>query len=324
MNETTLSARQRWHTAVGAIAVLLIGVTYLDAAAADCDRACLMTLADDYLAAVVDGEPGRVPLASDVVFVENLERMQPGEGAWRSVSGPTGDFRIVVPDEHAQQVGALYALETGGEPAQLFGFRLKLDGGQITEAEHIVVSSLQEAAVDNVRRARSAFSATVPEAYRDSRARLVHIGLSYYDALDENNGALAPFADRCVRMENGLQTARNAVPWDAEDGVRLFGAMGCERQLDTGLFGYITSIDNRRVPIADEQTGLVFGLSHFRHAMDSPTVPIFGVPGVTEREFDFEPFDLPAIHIYKIWDGRIYEIEAIGVMLPHDSPTGWE
>jgi hypothetical protein len=34
---------------------------------------------------------------------------------------------------------------------------------------------------------------------------------------------------------------------------------------------YIRSIDLRRVEIADEQTGLAFGLSMFRHPMDENT-----------------------------------------------------
>ena len=33
---------------------------------------------------------------------------------------------------------------------------------------------------------------------------------------------------------------------------------------------------------------------------------------------------LPAIHIYKIWGGQMHEIEAMGIVLPYMSPTGWE
>ena len=35
-------------------------------------------------------------------------------------------------------------------------------------------------------------------------------------------------------------------------------------------------------------------------------------------------FDLPAIHVYKIWGGQIHVIEAIGISVPYNSPTGWE
>jgi hypothetical protein len=33
---------------------------------------------------------------------------------------------------------------------------------------------------------------------------------------------------------------------------------------------------------------------------------------------------MPAIHIYKIWGGKIHEIEAIGIVVPYMSQTGWE
>ena len=87
---------------------------------------------------------------------------------------------------------------------------------------------------------------------------------------------------------------------------------------------YIDAIDNRRVLIADEETGLAFGLSHFHHSMKQKELRTIGVPGEEIRKMDFQPFDLPAMHIYKIWGGQIHEIEAIGILAPYDSPTGWE
>jgi hypothetical protein len=39
---------------------------------------------------------------------------------------------------------------------------------------------------------------------------------------------------------------------------------------------------------------------------------------------DNAPFDLPAVHIFKIWGGQIHEIEALGFIAPYDSATGWE
>jgi hypothetical protein len=170
-----------------------------------------------------------------------------------------------------------------------------------------------------------ALTSSVPEGWRDSRGRLLHIGAAYYDALDLNNGSLAPFADDCVRFENGGQSARKPVPAGAvEDSFAPFGALGCAKQLDTQVMAYITSIDNRRVWIADEETGLVFGLSHFRHAMDKTEWPTFGVPGVPFRKIDYKPFDLPAVHIFKIVGGQIHEIEALGFLAPYNSPTGWD
>ena len=63
---------------------------------------------------------------------------------------------------------------------------------------------------------------------------------------------------------------------------------------------YIDTIDNRRVEIADVETGLVFGLSHFRHSMAQKFVVIKGVPELPKLDLPFDAFDLPAAHIYKV------------------------
>jgi hypothetical protein len=180
--------------------------------------------------------------------------------------------------------------------------------------------------MDHFKAPRAALTSAVSEPYRDSRGRLLYIGASYYDALDNNNGSLAPFADDCVRFENGIQTARNPVPTAPIPGqtVSPFGVLGCAKQLDTQLFEYITTIDNRRVWIADEENGLAFGLSHFRHKMDKKEFRTIGIPGYEVRKMDTAPFDLPAVHIFKIWGGQIHEIEALGFVAPYNSPTGWE
>lgn len=291
-----------------------------------CDRACLIGIADSYVAALVAHDPGKAPLASGIVTVENLAKIKPGEGAWKSLSGGPTAFRIVVPDAVSQQVAYLAVLQEGGKPIQL-GLRLKVENGKVVEAEHLVVHMLNEPGLKNLAKPRAAFSRDVPLPYRDSRARLLAIGASYYDALDNNNGALASFSDDCVRHENGMQTDRNAVPDDPEAKGAAFGylgSLGCAAQIDSGAFQYITTIANRRVPIADEQTGLVVGFSHFHHAFTTKDFALTNVPWEPIHHMDYQPFDLPAMHIYKVWGGKIHEIEAIGYVTTYNSPTGWE
>jgi hypothetical protein len=63
-----------------------------------CDRDCLVASMDQYLEAVVQNAPSLVPIAEDVVFVENSERLSVGEGLWARASGGPIDFRIYVAD----------------------------------------------------------------------------------------------------------------------------------------------------------------------------------------------------------------------------------
>jgi len=204
----------------------------------------------------------------------------------------------------------------------LLALRLKLRDGQITEAEHLLARNLTERNLPNLQSPRPGLLAWVPLAERVPREQMLKIGASYYDALVNSDGKAAPFADDCVRRENGMQTTSNPPP--ATPGFGTFGAMGCAAQLDTHIMSYIKRIEPRRVWIADPETGLVFGLSQFRHPMQEKTLKIVGVPGIDHWDMNFNPFDLPAAHIYKVRGGKIHEIEAMGFTMPYNSKTGWE
>src|SRR5690606_18975667 len=175
-----------------------------------CDRACLLDVAERYLAAIAAGEPGLAPLSDDVAFVENVTPIEPGEGIWGSAAGAAGGFRIVVPDPVAGAVGIMAVVDRrtaeGVVPAML-AVRLEVDGGQITEAEHLVADLPEEADLSNLAAPRPALVATVPEDERMPRAEIAVIAGTYYDALEASDGRLAPFADDCERQENGVITA---------------------------------------------------------------------------------------------------------------------
>jgi hypothetical protein len=295
------------------------------ASAAKCDRACLDKTVDNYIAALVAHDPSKVAFAADVKFVENVTPMKPGEGLWKTASeGPTS-FKIYVPDPVSQQVGFLCMMQEhgkdGDKPIQ-FGLRLKLKDGKIVEAEHLIARDLRETSLKNLQTPRPGLLATVPKADRTPRATMLKIGYSYYTALVSANGDAAPFADDCLRHENGMQTTGNPPP--KTPGMGTMGAMGCRDQINTHTFDYITRIEPRRVEIADPETGLVFGLSQFRQPMKEKFVKIVGVPDVQKVDLNIKPFDLPAAHIFKISDGKIHEVEAMGIVIPYDSKTGWE
>jgi hypothetical protein len=313
-------------------AIALAAMTVMaQAADAGLDRAALLKLADDYLAALVAHDPGKVPLAGDVKAVENVKRVQPGEGLWKTATAGPTEFKILVPDPITQEVGGLVVMQNDGKPAQV-GFRLKLVNGKIVEAEHMVVA-MRDGNNPMLQKPRPAMLLPIPDEWADSHGRLIYIAKSYYDALDNNNGHLAPFASDCERHENGMRTAPfggpslgGTIPGSkAPPAASLLGMQDCTAQIDSGAFQYITTIDNRRVEIADTVTGLAIGFSHFRHPMTQKKFKITGNPNRQEADMsNQQPFDMPAMHIYKIWGGQMHEIEAIGIVAPYNSPTGWE
>jgi hypothetical protein len=305
--------------------VALIGILAIaqlaQGAPGQCNRSCLKNTADKYLAALVAHDPSQVSLAPNVKFVENTVPMHPGDGLWKTASAVPTTFKIYVPDPVSEEVGFLGVMQENDKPV-LLALRLKVQNGKITEAEHLIARNLMARNLANLKTPRPGLLATVPPAERIPRAQMLKDGLSYYTALVTSDGKAAPFADDCLRHENGMQTTGNPPP--AKPGFGTMGAMGCAAQLDTRVMSYITRIEPRRVEIADPETGLVFGLSQFRQPMKEKTLKIVGVPGVDHVDMNFKPFDLPAAHIFKIRNGRIHEIEAMGFLMPYNSKTGWE
>ncbi len=308
--------------------VLLAGMPAF-AQDADCDRACLIAVTDTYLNALAAHDPAAAPLADDVAFVENVTPMAPGEGLWATTTqGPT-TFSIHVPDTALQQAGWMGMLESDDAPV-LVAIRLKLEDGLIVEAEHIAAPITSEASLARLETPRAGLVSEIPEESRLPHDELGEIGLSYYDALDDNDGSLMPFADDCQRHENGMVTAGpEAGGGPNADPDRAPVARLCAPQLDSQSFVYIDRIENRRLVAADPVTGLAMGFSHFRHPFDNLPYTVTHTDGSTsERNSEnmpYDPFDMPAAHVFKIGaDGMVHEIEANGIVVPYQSPTGWE
>ena len=306
-----------------------------EAAAPVCDRACLIALTNDYVAGLEGKSADGIPFSDEVRIVENLRRIRAGEGLWTDITGAGTDFSVVVPDEANQTAGWIGMVERDGEPT-VVAVRLKLDPrGSIVEAEHLYAAvdtdtPLGESQLANLQTVRPGLLAEVPEGNRMMHDALIALGASYYDALDDNDGTLMPFAADCERHENGMVTAGgNAGP--GPNGPQPHPvARDCAGQLTSGVFQYIDRIENRRVFAADPVTGLVMGLSHFHHPMDFPPYEVTAEDGTKltydrDEEMRFEPFDLPAAHVFKVGaDGKVHEIEAMGFRAELNSPTGWE
>ncbi len=302
------------------------------AVAPACNRACMTDIVDRYLAALVRHNPSGLPLNRDAKFTENTARLKVGtEGLWVGASElPTG-FRIYAVDVGAGQAGFYGVMRERGRPV-LIALRLKLVNGQITEIEHVLARGLRAQAVKNLTTARPEFTEVVPPANRLPRQQMINIADSYFEAIEHADGRLAPFADDCVRRENGMQTTHNPkpVPWpvplgskQADDAMAYIGTLSCSDQLDTHVMDFITRLWPRRHEIVDEELGLVFSFPMFQHRGGSGTVKIYNVPGVDSLPLGGSSSNLQAAEIFKIDRGRILAIEAMGASLPYGTKSGW-
>ncbi len=85
-----------------------------------------------------------------------------------------------------------------------------------------------------------------------------------------------------------MQTTGQPAAGDSRLCATLWVLMGCAAQLDTRVMSYIKRIEPRRVGMPlDVETGLVFGLSQFRHPWMEKTLKIVGVPGVDSVDMSF-------------------------------------
>src|SRR5690606_16583938 len=135
------------------VAIALLAFAFPAAAHEEpaCDRACLIEMADGYLAAMVAHDASKAPLAANVVMVENARRIRPGEGLRAPHTGGRGGCQNPGADPVSQQDGVL-AVAPGpeGKPTT-FGVRLKRGAnGRIVEAEHLVGNPLGEGQVANL------------------------------------------------------------------------------------------------------------------------------------------------------------------------------
>lgn len=290
------------------------------------DRDDLVTLMEKYLAALAKHDPSVVPFADNVKIVENTEVIAIGKGLWETATGGPAQFKIFVADPVTGQIGFIGVIEEKQKPT-IVSVRLKVVDGKITEVDHMVIPPYDTTLNPNMSAVRPGLPEPVKPAERVPREKMLKIANSYYEAIVQDNGEIAPFADECQRRENGGITANDQTQTPeeaAKDDFSVFRKMTCSDQLSTGVMSYITDINRKRILAVDEELGLVFAYSVFVHNGEPRVMKIIGVPGVTERPNNYGPFDLPATHIFKIRNGKIYEIEAIGYIAKHGIKNGWE
>src|SRR5262245_37740006 len=102
--------------------------------AADCNRACLEGVMEQYIAALLAHDPKRVPISADVKYTEQDQVMDVGDGFWKTVTG-RGTYNHFFSDPVGGQVGWMGTMrEKGG--LLLAAIRLRVQLGRVTEIEN--------------------------------------------------------------------------------------------------------------------------------------------------------------------------------------------
>lgn len=295
-----------------------------------CDRDCLVDMARQYAAALVDHAPRRLPVTADVKFTENLVPLKFGEqGLWKTVTGRR-NFDIFVADTDTGNI-VWIGIVKENDKAVMMTARLKVVGRRITEVETLVGRSGLTAAA-TVAGPRPDFAALIPPAERLSRERLIAIASSNWDAMERGDGHRAPYAVDCERYDNGEKTSKGESPAKgAPDSGGDPKDRSCFGQMNSGRFNNGNKVYPRRVWAVDREHGLVVGLFTPNVPGDAREITLRNGTVIKPDDSELIPFTIEQVEMFKIVRGEISKVEVVlgprvpyGMRSPFDMQTLWE
>ena len=265
-----------------------------------CDRACLRTMLDQYLTAVIKHDPTAAPLVVGFRQTENAINVRPGNGVWKTVTG-LGKVQRRYLDPVSGQAGYYGTVEEGGSTA-VVTVRVRVENRQLTEAEWYLARE-NDPGLNGPRQpgARPANlhnpeylaqnpppDRVVPRNERSDRATLLRIVDSYFDAITSRDGSVALTHPGCGRVENGspapagrflppAQPAAGRATPPAPAPAQPAGGRGAppgpaSNDCVGGLANFnLSMVVARRTPLVDEEAQVALAYAVFIRRPGSPT-----------------------------------------------------
>ncbi|HXX44261.1 MAG TPA: hypothetical protein VEJ38_06000 [Candidatus Acidoferrales bacterium] len=303
------------------------------ASSSPCDSACLNGFVDQYLDAVVAHDPSHLPLKKNVKFTEDGQRLDLGDGFWRTATA-RGSYKFYMDDPVVGQVVFFGTMREAGNPVSLV-LRLNIEDKQIAEIETIVIrtgmnpsrpADTGAEAFEKLGGPDPLFLEEIPPAQRVSRDELARTANKYFSGMQLNDGKgdYSFFADDCSRIENGqLATGgRNTVADGAAPATSYTVKQGCRAQFETGLIHFVTRIRDRRFVVLDTVHGVALAFTFFDHAAGDTRT--FQTPdGKTVTAGPTTPWTWEIAEAFKVENGKIRRILAIFQRCPYGMNSGW-
>jgi hypothetical protein len=297
----------------------------------NCNRACLEDLVNQYLAALAAHDPKRLPLSADVMYTENDQAMEVGDGFWKTVEGP-GNYKHIFADPEFGQVAFMGTMREAGA-VLLMSLRLRVELGRITEIESVYYrqggggpSGIADLDKPSYKPEDMWFK-TIPAAQRLPRQEMISIADAYFSGLQKNDGkgvngtGTYPFTTDCHRIENGAPTTNVPRPaGQSPDTVNGF-SMDCLAQFKLGYYFVVQNIHHRRYPVVDAERGVVWSHAVFdQGTVNSGTLS-------DGRKYTFKGFNRPSSILvqeaFLIENGKIRRVEMIGPSVTYHLTSPW-
>lgn len=273
-------------------------------ASSDCDRACLGTMLEGFLEAVIAREPARTRLAVGFRQTQNARLTSTGAGVWTTLTA-LGPLQRRYFDPVTGNAAFFGVTTVDGRPS-VTSLRLKIEDRAITEAEwHVardkdpgIYGEGSEVVFDVARLVQDPPpERVVPPGERLARDRLVAVVNSYFDGIVAEDGRLVIAHGGCTRYENGFAAFGGPLKAGHEhDGFE--GKQDCTSGYPT-LGGLVAA---RRYPLVDEEAQVVLASAVFVRK-----------PGDTRRRNHF-------MEVFGVDDGKIRSVHAAMFYAPPDQP----
>ena len=182
------------------------------AAAPACGKTCLETIATEYRAAYLAHDPSRAPISPKVRFTENNVEMKLPDGTWDTVTKEIGPALTI--SDPATGQAAIYTTIMQNDVPGFLAVRLKVAGGKVVEAEHVISTKRNLSAPPTPIGSVEGYShdpdlaMPVPAGERMSRAAIIAQANGYFSTLENNTGEMrggVKFSPTATRFENGMR-----------------------------------------------------------------------------------------------------------------------
>ena len=269
--------------------VMMMAVGTASASAQEaCDRACLRTMLDQYLNAVIKHDPAAAPLVVGFRQTENAISVRPGNGVWKSVTA-LGAVQRRYLDPVSGQAAYYGTMEESGGTA-IVTVRVRVEGRRLTEAEWYLARA-DDPGLNGPRQPgrppanlhnpdylskNPPPDRVVPVNQRSDRATLVRIVNSYFDAITSHDNSVAMTHPGCGRVENGSPApAGRFLPPNASANPPAGQAAppaNANNDCVSGLANFnLSMVVARRTPVVDEEAQVALGYAVFIRRPGSPT-----------------------------------------------------
>jgi hypothetical protein len=176
-----------------------------------CTREALQAAVDAYVTAQKAGDPSKMPLASQVKYIQNMKDITADKSIVKTALPTIASQRDIFDVDSCRSFTEL--IVTAGSHPYVIGTRLKVEGGKISEINTMVTDKGDWGfdAAKYIDSTKNESWDILPTEKRCDRQTLINAGNAYFDYIFDWSKDTVPWGDNCYRIEGGSMIARPCI-----------------------------------------------------------------------------------------------------------------